>query len=294
MKILLLFSAWAPDDRENSKRWLYWYKEVVDSQFHEEEKFISVNYGSHACVYETFKTSHNLLEIETVTSKLHVNSDAAGFQLSLGRCRKIISKYDYVLFLHTKGISYSFLSYALLAPALKAALLDKSTVFGQGPVHPSSIICYRGHMVSELNSIVECEKFARGLNIKTSVFNWAAGMTLYYAPAAHLMSVIERPPEDFWTKNLLSLGQNRFFFEGVLPSLLVMTGARPVFVEGIEFDPKLNNQISYDNRPKHCSAIVISEFGRREAQGDQYNQHPIPYIFCDHDDTYKSKISFAI
>lgn len=293
MKLLVLSAAWAPDESENTQRWLNWYRDVLDTHFHDDGKFIAVNTDAHELVETRFRDVSRLLDIKRVPENLHINSDAGAFQFALDQCRQSLENYDYVLFLHTKGISYPFADYDGLRPLMQRTIFDRRLV-AEAVSQKDRLVCFRGHMSHANGSIVDCAEFASSLGISRPTFNFAATMTIYYSPATALRDFISRLPAGFLSTNLVAQGKNRFFFEGVVPSTLVMLGIDPVFLDRPAFDARLNAEVSYNHAPNHNSALVSREFYQMMDSPEVYRQTPIPYVFGDLEDLVRITIAYHI
>jgi hypothetical protein len=293
MRLLVIFAAWAPDDGENSQKWLAWYENILAGRFPGDDKIVAANWGSAACVERRLEALPRLLEFGRVPQELHVNSDAAPFQLGLKLARGILLDYDYVLFAHTKGVSYPFEGIENWRNDVSKTVFDRRLVSDFIQTAPPSLIADRGHMVTGADSI-EAFRARTGAMGFVRPFFFGATMTVYYAPARLVAELIERMPGEFLSKNLLSQGMTRYMFEAPTPSLLAMLGAKPAFLCGPRFNERLNPHVSYDFDPRHNSALVMREFEKKETEGEAYRQMPVPYVFGAEEDVYRSTVAFKL
>lgn len=294
MRLLILFAAWARDDSENTHRWMNWYRDILDAQFPNDDKFFSVNYDASGVVENRFHDVPGLLGIERVSEKMHVNSDAASFQNCLMRCSSILKNYDYVFFMHTKGASYSFASFEAWRSSVAKTIFSRSQIAKILSDNSSFLVAERGHMIQAKNPILAFEQFAARAGCSGPTFHYAAGTTLFYAPAPTVSEMLERLPRAYQEENLLGLGESRFFFEAPIPSLLTMLGAHPFFAGGARLNDGLSPDVSYDCDPKHNSMIVLREYSRRCERGPAYTQSPVPYIFGIFEEMQKLNLQFAL
>jgi hypothetical protein len=293
MRTLVIFAAWAPDSSENTQRWLDWYVDILNSSFIDCDKIISVNYKSSDIVISNLKIVINPSAIVHVSANMHVNSDACGFQVALNYCRDSLKNYDYVFFMHTKGISYDFGSYDPIRAELSETIFKYSSIYKILFEQKRVVLCQRGHMANSRGSITECRSFADKIGVTSPTFNFAAGLTLFYAPTVLVSDFLDRCPQNFLHENLNDQGFNRFFFEGLFPSILVMMGAAPTFCRNEGFDDALNAHISFDARPAHNAALVWHEYVRREREGSRYAQVPVPYVFGDAEKLANIEIAYV-
>lgn len=154
------------------------------------------------------------------------------------------------------------------------------------------VLADTGHMIVSARSIELFRNFTQLIGLNVSTFFFSATRTIFYSPAKILSDLINKLPESFWTENLVALGANRFFFEAPFPSLLVMLGAKPVFVGGAKLNENVNPCACYDFDPIHNSAVVLDQYEKWLTEGVNYVQPPVPYVFGSSDDVFKLRISF--
>lgn len=293
MKLLVLLSAWAPDESENSRRWIEWYRQVLTDIYGADDKIVVLNHGTHPLAAEIWGRLPKTIGLHTVPEALHINSDASGYQVALDAARDRIGQYDAVMFVHTKGMSHRFGDYDFLRPLMRETIFNRAEVLARiAAGRRPTLACFRGHMADSFGSIRACRAFAREAGINSPVFNFGATLTLYAVDARTLATFLDRVPAHYLRRNLAELRQNRFFFEGIVPSMLVMLGARPLFMEPPAFAESLNDNVSYNDNPPHNSALVAREWFRREEQGVYYEPIPIPYVFAT--SSGNPHVSFAL
>ncbi|GJE59139.1 hypothetical protein [Methylobacterium trifolii] len=88
MKLRVLFSAWAPDDGQNTRRWLDWDRRVVETHSPGAPTCVALNHGSPPIAEAVSFGLGSLIGLERVAPERHVDSD--GCRLALGRCRPLL------------------------------------------------------------------------------------------------------------------------------------------------------------------------------------------------------------
>ncbi len=293
MRLLVIFAAWARDEEESSRRWLNWYREILDMEFVDDDKIVVVGWDAAANVEDNYNDLSHLIAIQRVNRRFHVNSDAAPFQLALSICMDILAEYDYVLFMHAKGASYPFAEFGWWRQSIVKTVFNRKLIANVVENERPSLVADTGHMIVSTKSIEGIRGLAHILGMDVPTFAFSATRTLYYTPAMVLTEFINRLPETFFMKNLIELGANRYFFEAPVPSVLVMLGARrPIFVGGARFNENLNPCVSYDFDTMHNAAIVMDQYQKRQIDGVNYLQAPVPYIFVSQEDVSKLRVSF--
>lgn len=136
-----------------------------------------------------------------------------------------------------------------------------------------------GYLLQSPGGIGQARTFTRDLRCPLPAFALAAGWGMYYVAAPVFAALLERLPSSFFETSLEAQGQNRFFFESVIPSTLLALGAELSFSAGAELNPRLNAWCSYDRDRSHNSAVALREMTRWRADPQRYIQYPVPYIF---------------
>ncbi|WP_123834395.1 hypothetical protein [Methylobacterium currus] len=294
MRILILFSMWAPDDSENSRKWLEYYKYILRNNFKEDDKFISINGCKDLIDASNLNDIENLIGSSRVADDMVIDSDASGYQHALRHCNNIIAQYDAVCLFHTKGISYNFEDSAGLRIELSENIFDRERVTSELVRHDKSIVALKGYMAPSSGAIRHFIDLAADANIHHSCIHYAATLTLYAVSSAALCDLMACLPDRIMSQNLKSIGENRYFFEAMFPSLLTAIGARPVFLCGEQFEESANCNVSYDALSAHNSAIVSREFFRCREQGSLYQHRPFPYVTGTQEQVAKINIIFDI
>jgi hypothetical protein len=117
--------------------------------------------------------------------------------------------------------------------------------------------------------------------------------TLYYVSASVLADVLQAIPSNVLTNNLLAEGFDRFFFEGLFPSMLLQFAAHIQFLSDPYYEEGLPHTVSFDLYPFHNSKMVEDEFARYQKMGQSYFQIPRPYVFGGADALSSVKIVYG-
>ncbi|WP_320203879.1 hypothetical protein [Agrobacterium rosae] len=294
MKILVMLAGWAGNDSEDTRLWLNWYREILLTEFSDSEVFLAISCKSDASLERNLGDLPNISRSERVSSELHVNSDASQYQLCLRMLLQKDEEYDLVFFMHTKGISYPFESYQPWRDSVRKTIFSRSSVESVAAGNSRFLIAERGHMIQARSSIEHFRGLSLECGFNTPAFHYAAATTLFYVDAISLKTALAALPLRYLNKNLLSVGQNRFFFEGHFPSLLTMAGAEPLFIGGSEYQENFNRDVSYDALPKHNSAIVREQYRRMLDSDGRYVQMPVPYVTGSLENAYQAGVSFEL
>lgn len=293
MRLLIGFAAWAGDSSPNTQKWLQWYSEILKHEFSGDDIYLAISNKSDDVIHEAL-SDVRFLKVAKVSEELHINSDASQFQLFLRDMAPHLRDYDYVSFLHTKGISYDFDAFESWRENVKHTIFSRACVEAQFLTGRNYLVAERGHMIQARSSIRRCAELGKKMGIAAPAFHYAATTTLFHAPAHVVSDLVEKLPDAYLSRNIAESGESRFFFEGTIPSLLTMLGAEPTFLGGEKFEEGLNMEICYDMYPLHNSAVVKREYGRMVGEGGAFEQAPIPYVFGNVDALKALNISFEL
>lgn len=293
MRLLILFSMWAPDISDNSKRWLDYYKSILNDRFKNDDKFISINGNRERITSSYLDGFDNLLGVSNVPPEMVINSDASGYQYALIKCHSILNKYDAICFFHTKGISYDFDFAAGIRAEIERSIFDRDRLLDGMRRREKTIVAIKGHASPSSEANERFINLAKTCGISGRHVNYCATLTLFSVSSDVLIDLLNCLPYEIKRKNLLEAGQDRYFFEAAFPSLLSAKGAAPIFLCGQELQPGLNHRVSFDAYPAHNSAIVIGEFDKTRQFPNTYFCHAIPYIFGQPDEVKNMTIVFG-
>ena len=278
MRLLILFSAWAPSSGPYTP-WLDFYIQQLNIEFPDDEKIVAVNCGSASWVHESLQRINNLRDLIDAPDHLEVGSDASGFQACLLQARPILSDYDVVLFVHTKGASYRWEDYQALRNRLSETILNRRSLYEAFNCGHTKLVSDRGHLPQYPGSYEEVRNLASFMLRAPRSFTFAATFTNFAISASSLRQSIICAPADLFTSNLRNLGFNRFFFEGPFPSVLSHEVQKLQFLGGAEFQSTLSSSVSFDAFPSHNSNMVLAEFSRFQTNKDGFEPRIFPYVF---------------
>jgi len=170
------------------------------------------------------------VEIGRVEERLAVDSDLSGYVTALDLLRRSRERYDVVWFVHTKGASretfeeYDFIR-EILEREVWARREDAERVFREneevGVIGNHMSLAQFDHQVSDAHRLRQmCD-----LSPSFVPFTVFQTHPIFRGEVVHRF--LERCDESFFTKNLLELHFDRFFFESTFPSICTMLGYEP-------------------------------------------------------------------
>ena len=278
MRLLILFSAWAPDS-EDGMRWCDFYADWLDNNFAADDKIVVENCGSTPSASDRFGGLKGAISHLVAPEGLHIGSDASGFQVALEAAVDRLDKYDVVLFVHTKGASHPFSENDGLRRNLTENILNRERLFQAATASGASLICQQGHLPQAPGSIDETRQVCRLLGLPERPLTLVATYTLYAVSASRLLDALSGASPCLYRDNLETIGYNRHFFEGAFPSVLSHEVDNLIYLVGAEPHSSLNQSVCADVFPKHNSFLCKKEFDRYRMVGELYMQGPTPYIF---------------
>lgn len=225
MKRGLIFSFWVPKSMEPLG---YYYLNLIDSLFEKDDVYIGVNCGTSEDLITRIKTYYPNFII--VPENLCINSDASGYQMALSILNK---DYDYVVFGHTKGSSYHSMEHSLKYRNYNEIFfwgkLDTMVSLLEfnpnvGIVGTDYIFDHSGSPnYNNINNICE-------FPIKNPLSGFYAN-TFYLIRGTIVKFLLKNVDISFFSKNLETMGFNRYFFESHFPKISSMVGYRPSIIK---------------------------------------------------------------
>jgi hypothetical protein len=292
-RLLILVAAWAPDAGEGTRKTFDWYRREVLDRFPLADKIIAFNHGSAAEMHDILLGASNVVATCIVPPEMHIDSDAAPYQAALRLARPILPNYDAVLFVQTKGVSYEFDGFDAVRQEFIAEFFDNPRLFdelsGSGP----RFVSHRVHMDCYHHSIRFLDAFAQRVGIDRPTLSFGATYAIYGCTTAALVPLLDLMPPWFLHENIVSWGCNRFFFEGLFPSLIVSLGAELRLIGPCQPHPALNADMSYGFDTPHTNALAAREYQAYRDHGAAYRQVPIPYIHSGPDIATKLNVAFS-
>jgi hypothetical protein len=291
MRVLILFAAWMPDSSDNSKLWSKYYFDILSNEFGSCDKIIAFNHGSHPHFEEEFRSLPSVLCVDRVSKEMHINSDAAPYQLCLMHARPHLENYDLVLFLHTKGASKDFIHLEGFRWYFGNKLFNQSSLteaYQKSPNGCHMVYCHPptfGVDVRQFNS------FIRASHQDVRPFMLNATYTVYACPSSLLARAIDCLPANFFTQNI-GAKYNRFFFELIFPSLLISLGGVINPLGDSNFNPLLNRYVSYNYDLSHNTALTI-QLWNGYLLDHTYEQAAIPMMFGPLEEVSKVQINYS-
>lgn len=292
MRLLILFSMWSPDRSTSSKNWLDYYTSRLSDCFPNDDKFIAINGNEDAVDRDAISVIPHVIGVSSVPDGMVINSDASGYQHALNECAGILSNYDAICFFHTKGISYKFEDVGWLRDEVDASIFDRSRIIDALGRHDRALVAIKGFLSPSADGNRKYARLAASAGIAQPSVHYLATWTLYAASTSSVVDMMDCLPAEVKSKNLLSIGETRYFFEAAIPSLLSAKGATPVFLCGEEFAEGVNRFVSFDAMPSHNCAILSAEFAKRDRLEDKYRQLAVPYVFGSLDQVRSVNIAF--
>lgn len=292
-RLLILVAAWAPDAGEGTRKTFDWYRREVLDRFPKADKIIAFNHGSAVEMHEILLGAGRVVGTCIVAPEMHIDSDAAPYQAALRLARPILADYDAVLFVQTKGVSYDFDGFDAVRQELVAEFFDNPRLFEALSEPGARFVSHRVHMDCYHHSIRFLEGFAGQAGIDRPTISFGATYAIYGCTTAALVPLLDLMPAWFLDENIASWGCNRFFFEGVFPSLIVSLGAELRLIGPCEANPALNANLSYGFHTPHTNALAAREYQAYRDQGAAYRQVPIPYIHNGPDIATQLTVAFS-
>lgn len=159
----------------------------------------------------TYNTKFNNLYYEEVESSKHVDSDACGYQKALELMHIHGKKYDTILFVHTKGVTYNRPDIDNIIGVYKQLFLTKEirdkvkNIFKDPKIglYGNTCVKTRGELVVALDRFFSFFYTANTLFVTDSI---------YYMKGAPVYNFINNC-KDFFENNLIDVGCDRYFFE---------------------------------------------------------------------------------
>lgn len=292
-RLLILVAAWAPDAGEGTRKTFDWYRHEVLDRFPLADKIIAFNHGSAAETHDILLGASNVVATCVVAPEMHIDSDAAPYQAALKLARPILANYDAVLFVQTKGVSYDFDGFDAVRQEFATEFFGNPRLFEELSTSEPRLVCHHVHLDCYHHSIRFLDSFARHVGIDRPVLSFGATYAIYGCTTAALLPLLDLMPAWFLDENIASWGCNRYFFEGLFPSLVVSLGADLRLVGPCQANPALNADMSYGYDTPHTNALAAREYQAYREQGAAYRQVPLPYIHSGPDIATRLSVAFS-
>lgn len=291
MKLLVLFSAWIPDASDNSVRWANYYYDLLNTSFSSCHKIIAINHGCDSDAAAKFRELPNLLALSHVPPSLHVDSDAAGYQLCLKLARDISDSYDMVLFLHTKGVSKPFDSLEGFRWLFGNTLLSPEIAERAEKTHPDSLHAVFLHPPTFNADFRKFAAYLHRLDPTAKPVMANVTYTVYYVSTTLLRRVLNKLPMSFYETNI-NTEFDRFYFELIWPSLLLSLHGGLSILGDAKYNPKLNSGCSSNYDLSHNTQMV-RDYHQLYLKDVYFHQPIAPMIFGPVDEISRINIRFS-
>jgi hypothetical protein len=293
-KPLLIFAAWVAPDKPDTAIWRNYYLSLLSDRFGSIDKVVSVNPGCDPTFAAALENIPNVVALEHVAPENNSRSDAAGYQLGLWNAQLRLPGYDVAMFGHCKGSSHAFKDFEFIANDQIDGCLNIDRIEEAFRINRNAIYARNASMP---NTMVHIKQFHRLLDmcgISGPQVCFTVPYTMFSVSAAFLSSALQQMPEELITSSLHSLGFNRYFFEFLFPSLLVAAGADLSILDSPRAIDATWPDVTYDVLPRHNSALVLREMGRKKVAGETYVQQPIPCVFGSNDAIQSVRVKFSL
>jgi hypothetical protein len=291
MRLLILFSAWLPDDSENARQWGNHYLGLLGSEYADCDKIVGINHGCAPWFAAACAALPNVLHLEQVSGEMHINSDAAGYQACLRHAAGRLGDYDMVLFLHTKGASKPFESLEGLRWYFGGRLLTREVARRSHEAVPHGVHTVHLHPTAFRQNF---RKFRRQLG------TWAptarpimlnVSFTIYYVSSSLLRQGLAVLPESF-LRNNLSGEFDRFLFELTFPSLLLSLGGDLNVLGEHNYNDNVSRHMAYNYDMFHNTEMVLAYWNDYRSNID-FDQPVYPMVFGPIDEVRHISANFS-